>query len=160
MRILAISDIHGELELFTQLLKKVNYKPKEDELILLGDYIDRGPDSAGVLEKVRELKAQGALVLRGNHDQMMLDAYQGKEKAWDRWIRNGGQATLESYDPETDGDSLPDTEDFKRHIKLIESLPYYYETDDYIFVHAGIQPGKTAQETDPHELIWIREKFQ
>src|SRR5699024_6523817 len=157
MRTLAISDIHGELELFNKLLEKVNYNPKEDQLILLGDYIDRGPDSAGVLEKVRELKAQGALVLRGNHDQMMLDAYHQKAGAWERWIRNGGRETLKSYGIKND--RFPETKQFADHIAFIEALDDYYETDNYIFVHAGLDPNKAVEETDRHTLIWIRDKF-
>ena len=67
-RILVISDIHGELKLFDSLLEKVKYDADEDQLILVGDYVDRGPDSKGVLNRVSELKRNGAVVLRGNHD--------------------------------------------------------------------------------------------
>ena len=70
-RILAISDIHGELGLLEELLLKVNYDPMNDQLFLLGDYIDRGPSSSGVLNLVSELQAKGARVLLGNHEAIM-----------------------------------------------------------------------------------------
>ena len=83
-RILAISDIHGELELFDSLLEKVNYDADEDQLILLGDYVDRGRDSKGVLNRVSELKRKGAIILRGDHDEMMLNAVNGVPEALER----------------------------------------------------------------------------
>jgi len=158
-RTLLISDIHGEYDLFIELLEKVNYDPKEDQLILLGDYIDRGPKSKQVLEKVMQLKEEGAIVLRGNHDQMMIDVADEKEDAWDRWERNGGLATLENYRRNRKKMTIPDDELFHRHVRFLSTLDYYYEIDDYIFVHAGIEPGVKPDETDPWTLIWIREEF-
>src|SRR5699024_5633956 len=96
-RILAISDIHGELKLFDSLLEKLNYDADEDQLILLGDYIDRGPNSKGVLNRVSELKRNGAIVLRGNHDEMMLNAVNGVPEALERWERNGALITLQGF---------------------------------------------------------------
>src|SRR5690606_23504955 len=96
-RTLVISDIHGELALFEELLQEAGYNAAEDQLILLGDYVDRGPDSKGVLERVVELKKQGAIVLRGNHDNMMLAAVNDEPGAKERWARNGAIPTLQSY---------------------------------------------------------------
>ncbi|MEZ0481140.1 metallophosphoesterase family protein [Planococcus sp. SSTMD024] len=158
-RILAISDIHGELDLFNELLEKVEYDAAEDQLVLLGDYVDRGPDSKGVLERVIELKRQGAIVLRGNHDQMMLEAARGEPGAKGNWSINGGWATLQSYDPSLRNMALPETALFWQHIEFLNEMAYYYETDDYIFVHAGVQPGVPVRETDPYVLMWIREEF-
>lgn len=158
-RILAISDIHGELELFDELLEKVRYNPSEDQLILLGDYVERGPDSKGVLERVIELKKQGAIVLRGNHDQMMLEAAMGEPGAKGNWSLNGGWTTLYSYDPALRNMALPETELFWQHVDFLKQTAYYYETDEYLFVHAGVQPGVPLQETDPYVLMWIREEF-
>ncbi|MGM0898305.1 MAG: metallophosphoesterase family protein [Bacillota bacterium] len=158
-RILAISDIHGELELFNELLEKVGYDASEDQLILLGDYVDRGPDSKGVLERVTELKKQGAIVLRGNHDQMMLEAAAGEPGAKGNWSLNGGWSTIQSYDPSSRNMTLPETGLFWEHVAFMMETDYYYETDDYIFVHAGVQPGVPVQETDPYLLMWIREEF-
>ena len=158
-RFLAISDIHGELELFEELLQKAEYDAGEDQLILLGDYEDRGPDSKGVLERVIELKKRGAIVLRGNHDQMMLDAANDKPGAKQMWARNGALSTLQSYDPSIKGMTLPTAAVFWEHVDFIKEMDYYHETDDFIFVHAGVQPDTPVGLTDPAILMWIREEF-
>ncbi|RAZ81412.1 metallophosphoesterase family protein [Planococcus halotolerans] len=158
-RTLVISDIHGELELFEELLQKAGYDAAEDQLILLGDYVDRGPDSKGVLERVIELKKLGAIVLSGNHDAMMLAAADGEPAALERWARNGAIPTLQSYDPSIKDAELPTSDSFWEHIAFIKEMDFFHETADYIFVHAGVQPGIPVQETDPYILIWIREEF-
>lgn len=169
-RTLVISDIHGELDLLEELLIEVGYDPKVDQLILLGDYIDRGPDSKGVLEKVIALKKEGAIVLRGNHEEMMVKALTtDEEKAWKHWTdRNGGKQTLESYGFSEDVFIVKDDDFVKptlqsstlnEHLQFIQSLDYYFEWDDTIFVHAGVHPSKPIDETDPHELVWIRDVF-
>lgn len=170
-RTLAISDIHGELHLLDRLLQQLNYDPASDQLVLLGDYIDRGPLSMQTLERVIDLCAEGAIALKGNHEDLMLRALDGgDEEDWKRWIvRNGGCATLESYGfsdkelrielganyrrPELRSETL------ERHLDFVRGLGLFYETDDFVFVHAGIPPGLTAAEADPSDLIWIREPF-
>ncbi|RNF38846.1 metallophosphoesterase [Planococcus salinus] len=158
-RTLAISDIHGELGLFEELLEKAEYDTAKDQLILLGDYVDRGPNSKGVLERVVELKKRGAIVLRGNHDQMMLDAANEEPGAKRNWARNGALSTLKSYDSSIKDMTFPSAAVFWEHVDFINEMGYYHETDDTIFVHAGVQPGVPVQETDPSVLIWIREEF-
>ncbi|HSI66116.1 MAG TPA: metallophosphoesterase family protein [Planococcus sp. (in: firmicutes)] len=158
-RILAISDIHGEFKLFDKLLQKAGYDAAEDELILLGDYVDRGPDSRRVLERVIELKERGAIVLRGNHDQMMLDAARDEPGAKGNWAQNGALPTLQSYESSIKDMTLPTADLFWEHIEFIKQLDYYHETDDFIFVHAGVQPGTPVEQTDPLILLWIREEF-
>lgn len=169
-RTLAISDIHGELELFERLLEKAGYDPSADRLVLLGDYIDRGPHSMQTLERMMELRAAGAIVLMGNHEDLMLRALDGGEEDWKRWVvRNGGYTTLQSYGfsdrqlrietgdayqrPELPSDTL------QRHLEFMRSLDLYYETEQHLFVHAGIPPGKTAAEAERSDLLWIREAF-
>ncbi|WP_033541012.1 metallophosphoesterase family protein [Planococcus sp. CAU13] len=158
-RTLVISDIHGELELFEELLREAGYNANEDQLILLGDYVDRGPDSKGVLERVIELKKHGAIVLRGNHDNMMLAAVNDEPGAKERWARNGAIPTLKSYDPGIAGMAFPDSDVFRDQVEFIRQMDYFHETDDYIFVHAGVQPGTPVEQTDPYTLMWIREEF-
>ncbi len=158
-RILVVSDIHGELDLFEKLLKKVKYHSEKDQLVLVGDYVDRGPNSRGVLNKVMNLKRQGAIVLRGNHDEMFIDAVNNEENAWRRWKRNGGLVTLKSYGKDINTIEDLHTVEFRKHVQFIQSLEYYYETDDYIFVHAGLEPGTPLAKTDPNVLVWIREDF-
>lgn len=170
-RTLVISDIHGELGLFEALLEETGYDADLDQLILLGDYIDRGPNSKGVLEKVINLQKEGAIVLRGNHEEMMIKALTtDEERAWKHWTdRNGGKQTLESYGFSEDAFIVKEDEDFVKpalhssildeHLQFIQSLDYYLEWDDTIFVHAGVHPSKKIDETDPYELVWIRDIF-
>lgn len=163
-RMLVISDIHGELEKFERLLEMACYDATRDQLLLLGDYIDRGPHSREVLAKVRELEQLGAIVLMGNHEKMLLDAYRNEEKAVEHWFRNGAKQTLLSYgyaEDEAEGQSaaIRWTEELLDVISFVDKLPYYYETDDYIFVHAGVEPGIPVANCDPHKLVWIRGEF-
>jgi len=134
-RTLAIGDIHGYLNALQTLVDFVSLK-SDDTLITVGDYVDRGPDSAGVIEWLIQKFDEGQLVpLRGNHDIMMLDALDGGE--WDGgWQSFGGDKTLESYqrrgtDPEKDG--LPE-----RHRRFLESdCQKIHVTDNHFFVHAN-----------------------
>lgn len=158
-RMLAISDVHGKIEEFELLLEKANYNASRDQLILVGDYVDRGPDSRAVLNRVMELKAEGAIVLRGNHDDMMVAAYHNEPGALARWEKNGALYTLQCYDSTIKDMTMPDSEAFHDHVTFLENLDYYYETDDYIFVHAGVDPKRTVEDTDPYDLVWIRDEF-
>lgn len=170
-RTLVISDIHGELEMLTALLEKVSYNAKQDRLFLLGDYIDRGADSKATLDKVMELVEGGAIALKGNHEDMMIRSLiDGNERTWRNWTgRNGGEATLKSYGFEPESFLFSDEEEFQkpylhsehlnRHLEFIQNLPYYIEEEDTIFIHAGVKPGVPLEETDPYELIWIRDEF-
>jgi serine/threonine protein phosphatase 1 len=170
-RTLVISDIHGEIKLFERLLADVNYNSSQDQLILLGDYVDRGPNSRKVLEKVIELKSDGAFVLKGNHEDMMIKALTTDEEySWKNWInRNGGRKTLESYGLNESEFVVQDDEQFikpmlhdetlDRHLNFIQKLDHFIELEEYIFVHAGVHPIQPLEETDPYTFMWIREEF-
>jgi len=170
-RTLVISDIHGELSLLDRLLDDIEYRPERDQLILLGDYVDRGSNSRGTLERVMQLTREGAIALKGNHEDLMFNALtSGREADWNRWLKvNGGLATLLSYGFTRDelitlsGEDfhLPDLhhDELLQHLEFISGLPLYYETPDYLYVHAGVEPGKTAAETTERQLFWIREPF-
>lgn len=170
-RTLVISDIHGEWEMFEKLLAVVHYNPHHDQLILLGDYIDRGPNPKKVLDKVIELQAQGALVLKGNHEDMMIKALTtDDEYAWKHWAHhNGGSNTLQSYGFSESEFIVPEDVEFvkpvlhsktlARHLEFIQSLDPIIEYDNSIFVHAGVHPIIPIAETDPYVLMWIREEF-
>ena len=123
-RLLIISDIHGEIELFERLLTDVDYDSTNDQLILLGDYVDRGTNSKKVLDKVIELKSQGAFVLKGNHEDMMIKALTtDEEHSWKNWVnRNGGSKTLESYGFKTNEFVVPDEEEFSKPKLICETL--------------------------------------
>jgi serine/threonine protein phosphatase 1 len=169
-RILVISDIHGELEKFEKLLVQANYNPELDQLILLGDYVDRGPNAKGVIEKVMSLKKFGARLLKGNHEDMMIKALTTDvERSWDHWVKRcGGDKTLFSYGysekeieviKENFQKPLLESEELKKHLEFVQNLENYIETDDYIFVHAGVHPTTPISETDPYILVWIRDEF-
>ena len=152
MRRFAISDIHGHLQTLNALLSRLSLKP-EDELYLLGDYIDRGPDSKGVVDRILDLQAEGYNIqcLRGNHEQLFLDAYHTQRSMeTDLWMRNGGVETADSYDADAWSD-FP-----KSHIRFFESLPHFIEIPGFILVHAGIDFRKSKPLQDENSLIWIR----
>lgn len=147
-RILVCSDIHGQYDDFIQLLSTANYHKYQDQLILLGDYIDRGPKSYQVIEKVIELvERDGAIALRGNRDQWLIDFDPDDNSAW---FSNGGVQTIESYF----GNRL---EKIREHAKWMdENLKLYHETEKYIFVHAGVRPGVPLRWQTKNDLLWIR----
>jgi len=124
----AISDIHGCAATFKALLAKIEFS-KEDTLYLLGDYIDRGPDSREVIDHIWELQEDGYTIycLRGNHEQMLIDELAEKEI----WY-NGEPETLKSFDARSNQD-IP-----KPYVEWMEELPYFFEIQDYILVHAGL----------------------
>ncbi|MFT6320090.1 MAG: serine/threonine protein phosphatase 1 [Granulosicoccus sp.] len=142
----AISDIHGCAKTFKALLEKINLT-KEDELYLLGDYIDRGPDSRGVIDHIWELQNEGFQVqcLRGNHEQMLLD----EVTKLNHWY-NGEQATLASFEVDQNMD-IP-----KIYMDWMERLEYYVELDDYILVHAGLNFLRKDPLADLKEMMWVR----
>nr|BCJ78213.1 hypothetical protein [Niallia circulans] len=164
-RTLVISDIHGEIDKLNKLLELAGYDPQRDQLILLGDYVDRGPDSRRVVEKVMELHRDGAIVLKGNHDYMMVKAFERDPVFIDRWFRNGARATLSSYGhagAETEvptPETMEPTELLKEHLSFLDGLQTYHESEDTIFVHAGVHPETKLAETDPYVLMWIRDEF-
>lgn len=151
-RTLTISDIHGFHKRFLAVLGAANYDPLHDKLVMLGDYIDRGPNSKEVLAKIKELVEAGATALLGNHEWMLLEVYEGRLSIYD-WLRNGGKTTLESYGVESIYD-LP-----REDIAFMKKLPTTYETKQHIFVHAGINPDKPLLEQALFDLLWIRDNW-
>jgi serine/threonine protein phosphatase 1 len=157
MRLLAIGDIHGCLTALDALLEIVAPEP-DDTLITLGDYVDRGPDSYSVLERLIGLLEKDRLIaLRGNHDVMMLDIH--RHGVDPLWLSYGGNNTLQSYGIDDDYDDIDLRELLakipKRHWKFLEDdlLPYY-ETDEYIFVHANLYPDLPLDEQPDYMLYW------
>ena len=146
MRTLAIGDIHGCLAALDLLLARVEVRP-DDRLIALGDYVDRGPDSRGVLDRVIQLHESGQLIaLRGNHDVMMLDARNGYDRGM--WLAVGGRETLQSYGHDISG--VPD-----RHWRFLEDeLLDWYEIDTHFFVHAGVYYDIPLDEQSEDVLLW------
>lgn len=175
MRVYAIGDIHGRLDLFEDLLARIDADnegrpPAEVRLILLGDLIDRGPASSGVIEKAMALKRSSAAVsiLMGNHEEIFLRAIEGDVRATRLLVRVGGRATLLSYgftdqeyqDLDYDGLTARLAERVPAaHVAFIAGFEDMIEYGDYVFVHAGIRPGVDLAEQREADLRWIRDEF-
>lgn len=154
--ILAVGDIHGNMCLLSDLLSMIDRDLDPDiQLVFLGDYIDRGPDSKAVVDTLLNLqKLKPATVfLRGNHEQMLMEALQGDNR--DFYLRNGGQETIESY-----GLDIDHLNDFPRdHLAFLQDLPLFHVQEGYFFVHAGVRPGVCLKSQIPNDLLWIRDDF-
>ena len=151
MRKFAISDIHGCLDSFKALLQQIRLT-KEDELYLLGDYIDRGPDSKGVIDYILHLQEEGFPVncLRGNHEQMLLNGVAWGGSHATNWLVNGGYATMASF-RQAEPRKIP-----VAYITFLESLPYYFQVDEYILVHAGLGFPDLDPLENPQPMLWAR----
>lgn len=152
-RHLAIGDIHGCINALTSLVDFVALRP-DDTIVTLGDYVDRGPDSAGVLDFIIELGQTHRLVpLRGNHEIMMLDS-RAKKSWFHAWMGYGGDATLRSYaSSEDDTGSFADVPD--AHIDFLEnSLVPYYECKSHFFVHANADASVALEDQSDPTLYW------
>ncbi|HWO40948.1 MAG TPA: metallophosphoesterase family protein [Candidatus Eisenbacteria bacterium] len=158
-----IGDIHGCVDELVCLIDAVRPAPS-DRLIFLGDYVDRGPDSKGVISYILGLKdAFGVrpVFLKGNHEDMFL-AYLGLPGRYgDMFLYNGGGATLASYGvkraPEHGAALLAELP--PEHIKFLRSLVNYHVTGGFLCVHAGVNPLKPLEEQDETETLWIRNEF-
>jgi serine/threonine protein phosphatase 1 len=158
--IYAIGDIHGHLDSLERLMEKIKPDLEKDQLVFMGDYIDRGPHSKGVVDYVLRLRntapPQNVVCLKGNHEAMFLNFLQGEDM--ELFLFNGGLSTIKDYWGRhwKDLEKLvlpPDHDKFFRELKL------YYETPDYIFVHGGLKPGVPLKEQDEEDLLWIRGEF-
>lgn len=153
MRVLAIGDIHGCSRALDALLAAVSTQPA-DRIVTLGDYVDRGPDTRGVLDRLLALHAAGRLVaLRGNHEQMMCEARRDRG-ALRGWLACGGRQALVSYSPTPAGPgSLADVPE--RHWEFLENaLVDWHETETHFFVHANAHPDVPLDEQPDYMLRW------
>ncbi|MEM7627464.1 MAG: metallophosphoesterase family protein [Planctomycetota bacterium] len=150
----AIGDIHGCLTALQTLAATVPFKAK-DKLIVLGDYVDKGPDTAGVLDWLCDRWAGGNLVaLLGNHDLLMLEARESAAN-FDVWMDCNGHTTLASYDlplRRASLDKIP-----KKHWKFLESTELYYENKTHFYVHGNVDPDLPLKKQPEYLLLW--EKF-
>lgn len=175
-RIYAIGDIHGRRDLLDQLLFRIDADertrgPARTQLIFLGDLVDRGPDSAGVVQRALELKQAGGAdvrLLMGNHEEVFLKALQGSLEALRFFVKIGGRATILSYGfaPDEYG-ALDYPELLERliarvpsaHIEFLKTFEDTIAVGDYLFVHAGIRPQVPVDEQTGGDLRWIRSEF-
>lgn len=150
-------DVHGCLEQLKQLvdLCEQDASSHKATFIFLGDYIDRGPDSRGVIEFLIDLQKWSSdtiICLRGNHEDLLLAALEGNDAELN-WLANGADATLDSY-------RVPRAIDLPAsHIDWIRSLPLFHDDGSRFFVHAGINPDRSLDRQRSRDLLWIREPF-
>lgn len=151
-RLLAIGDIHGCRCALQKLLIRIN-PTRQDRIVFLGDYIDRGPDPRGVVETLLHLQRRvpRSTFLMGNHERMLLDVLDGRNLPL--YLANGGLVTLLAY-LDKGHLQLP-----AAHRHFFNSLQRFHETGKYIFVHAGLRPGYPLRQQTEEDLLWIRDTF-
>lgn len=173
IRVYAIGDIHGcrrELDtLLDQIAQDCCGNTMENRIIFLGDLVDRGPDSRGVLDRLIASSLPGDRhdFLMGNHEEAMLEVWEGHGDVVSGWLRYGGAQTLESYGisrgemfrlgmelPKRVREVVPE-----EHIRFIKGFKDHVAVGDYLFVHAGVRPGVSLDQQEPSDLRWIREEF-
>ncbi len=166
-RVYAVGDVHGcdtrLAALHDSIADDLARRPIEHpQLVHLGDYIDRGPNSAGVVARLaagQSLPGVPTVNLRGNHEQMMLDAL-ADPGATPQWLANQGADTLASWgipanaDPHSWTGRIP-----LRVLSFLAGLELMHVVDDYVFVHAGLRPGVALARQAPDDLMWIRKGF-
>ncbi len=159
-KIFVIGDIHGCLEKLQALITNIGADQQKDTLIFIGDFIDRGNSSREVVDYVIRLKKEYKKVvcLLGNHEHMLIRYLEGVDE--DMYLENGGIVTLYSYGisssdkPKKRKAKIP-----REHRQFFKSLLLHYETENYIFVHAGLKPGFPLPEQKKDDLLWIRREF-
>lgn len=148
-RTIAIGDIHGCSIALAALVEAIDLQPT-DTLIPLGDFVDRGSDSKGVLDQLIGLRESCNLIpILGNHDQMMLHARNSKSD-FQFWMNCGGDAALDSYGSSSRLDLIP-----PQHFQFLEGCHSFYETDSHLFLHANFAPATPLMETADHTLRWL-----
>lgn len=157
-----VGDIHGCLAEVRYLVEQLPLE-RGDRLVFLGDYIDRGPDSMGVVSYLLELREQGkidAVFLKGNHEDMFLDYLGFPGNHGDVFLNNGGHATLASYGISASNGAAESAGQLPQaHLAFYQNLETFCVVKPYLCVHAGIQPLKRLEEQTAAEMFWIRGEF-
>ncbi|MEJ2124040.1 MAG: metallophosphoesterase [Alphaproteobacteria bacterium] len=186
MRVYAVGDIHGRLDLLDELLRMIErdnaaHPPAQAQLVFLGDYVDRGSDSKKVIDRLLHGLPDGfeTVFLQGNHEATMLFvALNGLQDMgiFEMWTTYGGCETLASYGVDekllfgamrnslSTSDRQHIVEQFKaalsdRHLSFLSELKISHAVGDYFFVHAGVRPGMALHEQTPDDCLWIRDTF-
>lgn len=151
MKKFVIGDVHGNYEELMDLLDKINPNLRQDKLIYLGDYIDRGPQSYKVIRFLIDLQnnygKEHVVLLRGNHEDMAIEN-----------IEHGRIDCFNGYDI-TFMDFIKNNDSIENYYEFFKGLPLYYEDESFIYVHGGIKPGIAMEKQDDYDLLWIREEF-
>ena len=160
-----IPDTHGYVRSVTSLVKEIIRPARYDELYFLGDYVDRGPDSKGVIDFIRSLQKDeyNVTALKGNHEDFMVELYDAETKPKGSWWNNfsnkkykawaeiGGKPTLASFGVSHIREIPPD------YIEWMRNLPHYVELDDFVLVHAGLNFRNEDPFEDLQSMLWLRE---
>ena len=172
-RVYAVGDIHGRCDLFDKLIEAIEADDHvaglaDTTVVLLGDLVDRGPDSAGVIERAREWQQQRRVrILAGNHEEMFLESFE-HEDVLRHFLRHGGRDTVMSFGLDPEAFRTGSLEEVQRMMKavipeetraFITGFEDRIEIGDYLFVHAGIDPSQPIEEQTCDTLRWIREPF-
>jgi len=161
-KIFAIGDIHGCYEKLRKLMERLPYRQGKDRLVFIGDYIDRGPDSAHVLDYLCALKKENPnmVSLMGNHEYLLLEYHKSNDPALIPYLRKMGlDATVHSYHQEEGFNLQPTSFLPEEHLDFLLSLLPFWQNEEYIFVHAGLEPGTPPEETDVAILCEVRDAF-
>lgn len=174
-RIYAIGDVHGRLDLFATLIARISRdhdgrSPGAAKIILLGDIIDRGADGAAMVRGCMKLTAASDrfMVLKGNHEEMMVQALGGDLKTYRAWLEFGGRETLLGWGVDAATVTADATRaDLRRAARTVgpevltwlDQLPLYHQHDGFMFVHAGIRPAVPLRQQDPGDMLWITDEF-
>jgi len=175
IRIYAVGDIHGRLDLLDDLLEQIRRDDRDHgaartQIIFLGDLIDRGPDSRSVVERLLKMRSEDNRLrfLIGNHEEVFLRALEGDLRSLRFLVRIGGRETLISYGITEEEYRRLDYEDLAEalrervpaeHVAFLSAFERWVEIGDYLFVHAGIRPGIGLQDQAQSDLCWIRDDF-
>lgn len=156
-KIFVVGDIHGCFDKLCALMDKIPIDFNRDLLIFIGDYIDRGSSSIEVVDYLVNLKQRlpETIFLKGNHEDMLENYLDGSDRF--TYLLNGGQRTLDAYlnhSQNPGGYPVP-----SEHLEFFNSLNLYYQTDDYIFVHAGLRKKIPLEKQEKMDLLWIRDEF-
>ena len=174
-RAYAVGDIHGRLDLLDDLLRRISRdmaaRPaRKTFIVFLGDLVDRGPASAGVVERLRTFRPEGAtpIFLSGNHEEVLIRILAGDRNVLPSWLKFGGAECAQSYgiDPkllagieEKAAIEMVQAKVPRSHREFLEGFGDTFRFGDFLFVHAGIRPGIAVEEQDVADLRWIREPF-
>jgi serine/threonine protein phosphatase 1 len=154
-----IGDIHGCSKTLTELLKIMEPIHADDTIIFIGDYIDRGPDSKGVVDIVLDLRKRHnrVITLMGNHEFMFINALKGIDI--EGFLRSGGEDTFKSYGIPVDTFQDLHKKIPQEHLVFFQELLLYWEDQEHIYVHAGLKPGMHLTQQSMDWLLWARDEF-
>ncbi|SEN62287.1 serine/threonine protein phosphatase 1 [Sphingomonas gellani] len=174
-RVYAVGDVHGRLDLFGRLMTIVKRDhaarlPVATRIVLLGDIVDRGPDSAAMVRGCMQLTASTDrfVVLKGNHEAMMVEALTGNLTVYGHWLGFGGRETLLSWGVDWSVAHGPATPENLRiaaetvgaeALAWLAALPLHHQHENHLFVHAGIRPGVPLRKQSAEDLLWITDDF-